>query len=246
MVFMRLGRKFKFRFSVNKSTIKLIVNHALGYHLFLVVSKNPSVKTFGMSNLCEDGQLVFFGDWDNVFLYRVRDELKRLQRKEDLGTAVILTTGESVDEQGKEYGNYHAVGIGKFQYHKLFDLLQGISVDRNFIRVSDYFNGRYNVLRIYPKTESGEMIRDRPYLKEVLYAPTKRDTSSAFIRFLQLYYGFPDLPDRFIGKPDNLYGLKLVSYQTTQRGWLPFSKLLKSSKSNNNAKTVATMKGVKM
>jgi len=213
----RLGRRF--RLAVNKSTIKLNVR-ILGFHFYSILSMHPRMKTIGVSNLLLDGKMVTFLDYDSVFLYRVRKEVRMLQRRWDIGSCAIISTGEDIDEQGKAYGNYHVIGLGKLNYQELFDMLEETSVDRNFRRVPEYFNGRYHVLRIAPKfNENWEEVRDRPYLREVLLSETKRECSRAMYDFLRKYYGFPELVGRFKPRFDNFAVLRLVEYTTTHGGW---------------------------
>jgi hypothetical protein len=226
MTTIEIGRRFRFAF--NKSTIKARLD-LFGVHLFGLVSLTPRVSTLGITNLCPDGKLVLFGDYDSVFLYRVRKDVLNLQKKFDAGTFVILCSGgEAVDYQGKEYGNYHIVGIAKWKYHELFDALEETAIDRNFVRVPDYFNGRYHVLRIFPKVlGEWKTLKDRPFLKEVIYAKTKRECSYPMHKFLQLYYGVPDMPRRYLPRFDSLKSIQLIGYQTTEsNAWNPFRSLM--------------------
>jgi hypothetical protein len=168
--------------------------------------------------------MVMFGDYDHAFLYRVRKDARMLQRKYDAGTIVILCSGEeSRDYQGKEYGSYHLVGIAKWKYHELFDALRETAVDRNFLRVPNYFNGRYHVLRIFPKvTENWEEIRERPWLKECLYSKSKRECNKPIYEFLCRYYGMPSIPVQYAPRFDSLEYIRLIGYQTTGNDpWTP-------------------------
>jgi len=222
----KLGRKF--RLAVNKSTMKVNLKF-LGFHFYSIMSMSPRVKTMGVTNLLLDDKLVFFGDWDNVFLYRVRKEVRKLQRKFDIGSVAILSTGEDIDDQSKAYGNYHAIGLGKLNYHELFDMLEETSVDRNFVRVPEYFNGRYHVLRIAPKYSEGwDELRDRPHLREALLVRTNRECSRGMYDFLKLYYGFPELKGKYKPVFDKLKNIRFIEYQTTHGGWIgEMQRLLK-------------------
>lgn len=213
----KLGRRF--RFAINKSTIKINLR-LFGFHFYTIMSMHPRVHTMGITNLLLDDQLVFFGDWDNVFLYRVRKEVCKLQRRYDIGSVAIISSGEDIDDQGKAYGNFHAVGIGKLRYHEVFRMLEETSVDRNFVRVPDYFNGRYHVLRIAPKYSDGwDELRDRPVLREVIVAKTRRECSRGMYDFLRKHYDFPELTGEFKPRFDDLRNVRLINYQTTHGGW---------------------------
>lgn len=204
-------------------------------HFFGMVSKHPKVDTIGMSNLCSDGRFVLFIDYDNVFLYRVVDEVKRLQQRWKIGTAVILSTGEDMDMQGKHYGNYHVVAYSKFKFHEIYSMLDETSCDPNFRRVPEFFNGRYHVLRIFPKFLDGREIRGMPYLRRVLYARTERELSYPHYKFLLNVYQMPKPKRQFNGRFDRSKTLKTVVYQTTEGGWkirLPKSIAIKSIGSN--------------
>jgi len=232
MVHVKLGRKF--RFAVNKSTIKLH-GKFLGLHFYGLVSMHPRVQTMGLTNLLVDNQLVMFIDYDNVFLYRVLKEVRMLQREFDIGTAVVISTGEDVNESKQAYGNYHVIALGKMRYHELLDALGHTSCDRNFLRVPEYFNGRYHVLRIAPKyDEQWRELRDRPYLRNVLWSKTKRVCSLGIYKFLCKYYDMPPFPSGLV-KPtfDKFNCIRLLKYQTTEGGWsAEMRRILKLGRKN--------------
>ena len=208
-----MGRWVNFR--VNKSTIKLTINLFNKLHLYGMVSLNPDVKTLGVANLCSDGKLVLFCDWDNVYYSRVMMELSQFQKKYDTGPIYILATEELYDEAGELYGNFHAIGLGKWKYHELMDALEELSIDRNFKRISEYFTGRHHVLRIYPKTKNGRILKDKPKFKNVLYCSTKRECNSALYKFLQQYYNAPSVPKDLKCKWDDSSVYKVTRYGTT-------------------------------
>lgn len=213
----KLGRRF--RVAINKSTMKINLR-MFGFHFYTILSMNPKVHTMGITNLLLDGDLVFFGDWDNVFLYRVRKEVCKLQRKYDIGTVAIISSGEDIDHQGKAYGNFHVIGIGKLKYHEIFQMLEETSVDKNFVRVPDYFNGRYHVLRVLPKySEQWEQIRNRPVLRDVVLSKTRRECSQGMYDFLRRYYDFPEITGEFKPTFDDLENIRILNYQTTSSTW---------------------------
>lgn len=191
----------------------------LGWHVMFWLSRSPSVRTVGVSNLTDDGMYVPFLDYDNVFYYRVREEARRLQKDFNLGTLITIVSKASFDNQGKEYGNYHVMGVAKLESlweHK--DMLEHSSVDEQFKRVQDFFIGRYWVLRVLPKVDSdGKMLRDRPVLREILSASTSRELSTAHQLFIEKYYNVPRF--EFIGRQDGNAVLKTVAYGTTEGKW---------------------------
>jgi hypothetical protein len=190
----------------------------LNWHFMFWLSRNPDVRTLGISNLTADGQWCAFFDYDNIFRYRVIDEMQKLQRDKDfqLGTAVVLTTKTSYDRQGKEYGSFHCIAVSKWKsLFELQEMLRQTSVDEQFVRVPDFFNGRYNVLRVFPKEGAdGKMLRGRPVLRDILPAVTSRELSTAHVLFLEKYYGVPY--DVFEGRQDGNTVLKTVKYFTTE------------------------------
>jgi len=205
---------------VTKSTANVRFTVPLiGWHVMLWLSRSPAVRTLGIANLTADGGFVPFLDYDNVFYYRCRDEARRLQKDFDLGTLVTIVSKASFDKQGKEYGNYHVMGVAKLESlweHK--EMLEQSSVDEQFKRVQDFFNGHYWVLRVLPKVDSdGKMLRDRPVLREILSASTGREISTAHQLFIEKYYHVPRF--EFIGRQDGNTILKTVSYGTTEGSW---------------------------
>lgn len=203
---------------INKSTFKLIGRIPLvGWHFFFVLSRAPKVKTLGMANLTSDGKFVLFLDYDNTSLYRVRQEALKLQREFDLGTLAILTTGVSFTDTGLEYGNYHVVGITKFNsLEECKGAVSLTSCDDNFKRIDQYFHNRYWVLRIFPKyLDNWEKLREKPIMREILPSKSNREISSAHYIFMNIYYGFP----KQTGQKDGSSWLRVVEYQTTEGGW---------------------------
>jgi hypothetical protein len=220
---LRIGKIF--RFAVNKSTVKIQFDLGM-MHFFSMMTMIPEVHTIGLSNLCTDNRLVFFADWDNVFEYRVLKELRMLQRKYDAGIFYLLCSGnEDRNRQNDSFGNYHAIGIGKWKYHDYYDVLEEISVDRNFARTRDFFNGKYSVLRVYPKLKDGRMIKDKPWLKKVLYAKTKRECNRPMYEFMKRYYGAESIPRKYVPRFDKFSRVRLVKYQTTQGSWVDKLKI---------------------
>jgi hypothetical protein len=207
-------------FIVTKSTANMrFILPFFGWHVMFWVSRNPAVRTLGISNITIDGCFVPFLDYDNVFYYRVREEARRLQKDFDLGTLVTIVSKASFDNQGKEYGNYHVMGVAKLESlwkHK--DMLERSSVDEQFKRVQEFFNGRYWVLRVLPKVGAdGKKLRDRPVLREILSASTNRELSTAHQLFIEKYYHVPRF--EFMGRQDGNTILKIVSYGTTEGRW---------------------------
>lgn len=225
----------RFSFRINKSTIKLKFRF-FGLHFFGLISKHPNIDTVGLSNLCTDGRFVVFIDYDNIFLYRVINEVRRLQRKWKIGTVAIISTGEDEDLQQKPYGNYHVIAYTKFKFFEILKMLDDTSCDPNFKRIPEYFNGRYWVLRVCPKYLDGREIRGMPYLRKVLYAKTDRELSTPHFKFLINVYNMSKPSREYMSKFDRAKTLKTVIYQTTQSGWMrmPKSIFIKNLVPNND------------
>lgn len=203
---------------INKSTFKIIGKIPfIGWHFFFVLSRAPKVKTLGMANLCLDGKFVLFLDYDNCSLYRVRQEVLMLQREFNLGTLAILTTGISFTDDLVEYGNYHVVGVMKFNSLEECKGVVGLtSCDDNFKRIDQFFHNKYWVLRIFPKYSANwEKLRERPILREILHAKSNREISSSHYNFMKIYYGFPELT----GRKDGSSWIRIIEYQTTEGKW---------------------------
>jgi len=219
MAKLEYARQSRRHLIVTKSTANLrFTVPLLGWHVMFWLSRNPDVKTLGISNLTEDGQWCAFFDYDNIFHYRVVEEMRRLQRDKDfqLGTAIVLTTKVSFSNSGAEYGSYHCIAVAKWKsLFELQDMLRQTSVDEQFIRVPEYFNGRYNVLRVFPKEGvDGRKLRDVPIVRDVLHADTNREMSTAHTLFMEKYYSIPH--DVFQGRQDGNTLLKTVRYFTTE------------------------------
>jgi len=213
-----MPRRFYLR--INRSIVKLACN-IFNFHILCVISRHPNVETVGMSNLCGDGRFVPFLDYDNVALYIVLDEVKRLQKEWGFGSAAILSTSSRFDVQGKEYGNWHVIGFGKMTFYEHAKMLESSSCDPNFRDVPQMSSGRYWTLRVAPKVEARQSkvgtkaVKGMPMLKRVLYDKIDREMSRPHYMFLRNVYGMPDLPKRYMGKLDRLKVLKTVAYKTT-------------------------------
>jgi len=216
-----LGRAL--RISVSKSAMKLHLKLGTFLHLYSIVVLNPMVRTLGILSRCkddEDGLHCLFGDYDDCMLTVVVDDVMRIQRQYDGGTAVILRTGKSdFNATGDEYGSWHVIFPAKFLFEEVVEIISKTHCDYNFRDVSRSFNWRAYCLRIYPKySEDGAIIRDRPTLRDVIWSETGREIHQAMYDFLHLYYGMPEWEGLLAPKLDGLMELNVLHYNTTA-GW---------------------------
>jgi hypothetical protein len=225
------------RFSVSKSAMKLHLKLGTFLHVYGIVVLNPMVRTLGILSRCkddEDGCHSLFLDYDDAMIAVVHDDIKRIQRQYDAGTAVILKTGESdFNIAGNEYGSWHVLFPAKFLFEEVVEIISKTHCDYNFRDVSRSFNWRAYCLRIYPKySEDGALIRERPTLHDVIWAETGREVYRALYEFLYKYYDMPEWEGLLAPRLDNLTSLSILHYNTTE-GWnMAINKRLKSSLRN--------------
>lgn len=234
---MRLKLSRFFEFAVNKSTIKLRMN--LNFiHVFGMVSLNPNIHTLGLVSRCNDGMHCLFLDYDDVMLSVVLKEVRMLQRKFKIGTAVILATYEDFNVSGDAYGRYHVIFPSKHRFIHASHMMKETSCDANFKRVPQYFNHRAWVLRVLPKYANGwEKLVERPHFHDILYSETDCTISRPVYEFLVKYYGMPEWTGSYKPRMDGFHMLNVMYYQTTEGKWLvnPFKavwKTLKAMKKN--------------
>jgi len=212
-----LGKSF--RFSLNKSTMKLQLKLSRWIHLYCLLVLAPNIRTMGLLSRCKGDEFnrhCLFGDYDDCMLSVVRADARFAQRMYDAGPIVVLQSGESDrNVAGAEYGNFHTICPQKFSFAECNEIVAQTHTDFNFREVAVKFNYRAHVLRIYPKVSAdGEVIRDRPIFRELLYAPTGRETCTAMYDFLKKWYGMPDYPANHDGRSQ----LSIIDYNTTG-GW---------------------------
>jgi len=214
-----LSRKFIFNFRINPASIKLdmkLFNHWL---IFRIV-KHPDTMTKGITNRCEDRlHYVLFFDYDDIYYETMRTELIALQKQEKLSDIIILCSSERKSEYGELLGSYHAYELGKYRYHDIPEILKWTSVDRNFIRVPRLFSGRGWVLRTEPKTKikNGQIVKDKPVFKEILYSKydVGKKKSFAHYYYLRQQFGIPFLKMNW----DNSKSIQKIQYTTTSGRW---------------------------
>lgn len=230
-----LGRAL--RFSVTRSAMKLHLKFGTFLHVYSIVVLNPMVRTLGILSRCrddDDGRHSLFLDYDDSMISVVLDDIKRVQRQYDAGTAVILKTGESdFNIAGAEYGSWHVIFPTKFLFEEVVEIISKTHCDYAFRDTARSFNWRAYVLRIYPKySEDGALIKDRPTLYDVIWAETGREVYRALYEFLVRYYHMPEWEGLLAPQLDSLTELSVLHYNTTE-GWsMAFKKRIKSSVRN--------------
>jgi hypothetical protein len=220
---MLLGRAV--RFSVTKSSIKFHLKLGKFLHFYGICCLNPVINTMGVISRCADGMHCLFADYDEVHYSVLRDDILRVQRDYEAGTAVVLSSGElSMNIQGEIYGNFHVIFCSKHTFATVNEIIQNMHTDLNFRDISRNFSYRTHVLRIYPKySEDGALIQDRPKLYDIIHAETNHEINRAMYDFLRKYYGVPEWTGIYAPKLDMLTDLGIIKYNTTM-GWKPAIK----------------------
>lgn len=226
-----------FRLSVNNSTIKLQIKLFSWLHYYSLLALSPQISTMGITSRCvgdESNSHCLFLDYDDCMYSVVKRDVELCQKNYDMGTAVILRSGEAdYNIAGDEYSNYHAIFAQKGSFAEVCEIVGNTHADENFRLVPIRFNYRTYVLRIFPKySEDGRMLKDIPKLREVVFAETGRETNLAMYEFLRKYYDVPEWTGRYAPNLDMLTELGIIHYNTTM-GWnRTFMLKLKSLLSN--------------
>lgn len=148
----------------------------------------------GITNLCEDGRLCIFLDFDNISIQRLKKEIEFIQNKFDLGTFFIFSSSEN---------SYHAVCLDKVSFHQHLKIMRETSVDENYINVPNKYGLKLWTLRLSPK--NGVI----PHWVGNIPRETRREQSYAHKKAFQTYYKIPI----DIEIPDTLRKVKFASYK---------------------------------
>jgi hypothetical protein len=143
----------------------------IGKHLFKVQHKTY-VFAQGISSECGDKYHCLFLDFDGYELSKVEVCCRILQRKFGVGTFYIFQSDKNA---------YHAMCISKFLMREILWMQDFIGIEKNYIALC--YRRSHWTLRV-----SGKGKREAPFHILTLSAPTKRYTSSAHAKWLNVYH----------------------------------------------------------
>jgi len=198
---MKLETKFKKKFSEIFFSINFpFIKKTLRF--FFQFYPTPSEFTYGIGSRCFDGQYVGFGDYDNLELEEVVEELKERQQFFDLGSIYIFQT---------EKNGFHFICLDKKSLRNWFNILKSTSADPSFIYSIKLFQNREWILRF---AEKGE--REKPkYVCGLIKKPKKNSiVSLAHKTFLKNYYGVNEFSSQL---DDGITELSVIKYNTANR-----------------------------
>jgi hypothetical protein len=114
----------------------------------------PTAYAYGITNRCEDGQLVFFADYDKVKTDLIFGELDFLLKKYSgqFTNFLLLSSSPNVRVGGEVLASYHVISFAKMPFQRLCDVLENTSVDRQFYKALVW--RKSNTLRVSPKFNS--------------------------------------------------------------------------------------------
>jgi hypothetical protein len=198
---------------------KLVITHKLkrnetykinskGKFNTISIYKKPQVLK-GVASYCFDGQHVIFLDYDNVPLWLVKQDFKRIQEDFNLPPAYLFTTGEK--KEGKEiFGSYHIICLAKFTPSKVYEIISKTHCDSNFMSMPLRNKYRNWILRTSDKKTKG-----RPTYLRVIGENTNLDKEVSFAHFV------------FLSK---IYLLKdKIDYQNFDKGKEIFTQIYEAS-----------------
>jgi len=182
-------------------------------YLFTVrLIKLPTLATIGITNRTEDSYFLPFFDYDEVEQKVVEEDIDFFQKNFKIGSCLLLQSSIDYSKETTNVGNYHVIGLTKFTFPEIRDIIYLSRSDEHFKRGWEY-QSRCWVLRIAEKVDAnGQEVKMKPKLLKVVKNETDREANLAMIKFLELYYKVR-LKNLF-SKLDNSHNVELIEYPT--------------------------------
>lgn len=164
--------------------------------------KTPDKFALGIHSRCADGLHVLFFDYDFLTSEEVEADIKRLQKEFMLSSAFVFVLDR--------LNSYHVIILDKFSLHDAFKIIQQANVDAAFMYAPDKLFSREWVLRISSKGNR----KSPEFLRLIKSEWNLHQISSAHKKFLEQYYGVPELQYACL---DGLKELPVIRYNTGNR-----------------------------
>ena len=181
----------------------------------------PTIKCFGVTNRCEDGNYIFFADYDKVDKELLIKNLDVLIKKfpKSFDNFYIVRTGDEILTNGRLIGSYHVINFVKHPKSKIKKFLEYCDVDPYFLDVPYKTAHKTHVLRLSEKffQKNGTVVKEKPTFLEVYpndCLMSGKDCSSPHYKFFQQEWGNPtNLSHEF----DDLKKFEMHSYMTPSK-----------------------------
>lgn len=199
----RLPNTGRLRLDVNKTEVGTKIFADVGNkRIGFMVMKAPDIATVGMGNIIDKKTPnlarfphCLFIDYDNIWEYFVREELKWLTEEYPITPFYLFYTKRNTNKEGSKYekysGNYSAISLTKMTFKKAYDILQTTHSDFNYKRVPHFIKYKFWVLRMIAK-------KDRPAPKFLCMIPEdpkkwnlEPEVSRVHLKLLEKWYGIP-------------------------------------------------------
>jgi len=188
------------------------------WRLGIYLVKKPKIPTMGISNLVDDEndyrKFCLFIDYDNINEAIVRNEVAWIVDYYKLTNAYLFYTRRyeeenCLNENERYYGNYQVIIPDIMPYHKVIEILEKTSCDRNFLMAHSYSRYKMWFLRFIGKDEPEAPV----FLDIIPKEPVNMDNlvSRKHIMFLRMWYGVPALPYKNM---DNSKAIQFTCYLT--------------------------------
>ncbi len=174
------------------------------------VFKRPQIVQ-GITSYCKDGMHVLYIDFDDVPLWLVKEDFKRISEKYNLPDSYLIKTHEE-EQDGEFFGNYHIVSLRKFYANQITQIISETNADANFMTMPLKKKWRSWVLRIGPKRN-----KSKPRFAEILKSNSNSKEgiiiSTPHRKFFEAAYCKIDYPDNV--KNDSLTKCFFQDYEAT-------------------------------
>jgi len=181
--------------------MRLILN--LGKWRWLFESslvKKATHWTTGTLNRTENGEYVFYADYDLMKKEYIHGELKHLQHIYDLGNIHIFESSPK---------SFHAISFVKLTAKEYIEILMNSSCCQAFLNVPRFSSYRNWVLRHFSKGS-----KDAPKYLYTIKSTTNRKQSLAHYNFLKTLY--PVIEKNQLINSDGLTKLDVIDYPTAK------------------------------
>lgn len=175
------------------------------------IFKKPQIVQ-GVTSFCKNsGMHVLYIDYDDVPLWLVKEDFKRIQSAYNLPPSYLITTHQEYKEDKTPFGNYHIICLKKFFASKITKIISETNADVNFMTMPIRKTWRSWVLRVGPKKN-----KRKPEFVEVLnYVDCKGEVeiSTAHKKFFESLYAKIKYPENVT--EDNETVLLMQDYEAS-------------------------------
>lgn len=194
------------------------------YTFSLAKTIKPVVRCFGVTNRCDDGQFIFFADYDKIYkslmLQNLDLLLKKFPNKFD-NFYIVQTGAEETTKNGDIVGSYHVINFVKNSKSFIKKCVDDLTdCDECFKEIPKKTAHKTHVLRFSKKyyEVDGSIIKEEPkflhiYPKDKFHITGKECSKPHYLLFQNMWGNPTQISHCF----DDLHGSEYHSYLTPNK-----------------------------